>query len=70
MLAAQLFWASSPQQLIEIIASSPQREMLPRGTERRERMMPQLLYYINALTVAVSLNDLVVSANIYVHVGH
>ena len=28
--------------------------MLPRGTERRERMMPQLLYYINALTVAVS----------------
>ena len=33
-------------------------------------MMPQLLSYTNALTVAVSLNDLVVSANIYVHVGH
>ena len=31
--------------------------------------MPQLLYYINALTVAVSLNDLVVSANIYVSCG-
>ena len=32
--------------------------------------MPELLYYINALTVAVSLSDLEVSANIYVHVGH
>ena len=33
-------------------------------------MMPQNHFHTNALTVAVSLNDLVVLVNIYVLVGH